>query len=373
VLSLAILSGAIVLWWLVLAACMPSGLRLVPPIPTDVKPTTFPARVSVIVPARNEEEALPRCLASLATQDMAPLEVLVVDDDSTDGTRAVAEAAGVRVVVPPKKPPGWMGKTWAAWQGAQSARGDWLLFVDADIQLAPAALRAAVAAAEARGAALLTATSRFECATAFEAIIQPALAMLIMMHMDPRRVSDPNDEHASASGGFLLFRREAYEAVGGHPAIRDQLMDDYRLALAVKSSKLSICVVNAVHLLRFRRPQSAGEHWHQWCRVFSGGLAGKRWLAFGGALSTAMGFSGPYAAAVFSLFAAPTPMTWILVGLACAQTCASVIVGRLLGMEARYVVLQPIGALFAVAVLLHAAVMPTGGARIRWRGRDLKV
>ena len=123
-LVLAIVSGAIVLWWLVLAACLPLGLRLVPPIPTDVRPRTFPARVSVIVPARNEEEALPRCLASLAAQDMAPLEVLVVDDDSTDGTRAIAEAAGVGVVVPPKRPPGWMGKTWAAWQGSQSARGD---------------------------------------------------------------------------------------------------------------------------------------------------------------------------------------------------------------------------------------------------------
>jgi hypothetical protein len=289
---------------------------------------------------------------------MAPLEVLVVDDDSTDGTRAIAEAAGVGVVVPPKRPPGWMGKTWAAWQGSQSARGDWLLFIDADIQLAPAVLRAAVAAAENQGAALLTATSRFECATAFEAIIQPALAMLIMMHLDPRRVNDPNDEHASASGGFLLFRREAYEAVGGHAAIRDQLMDDDRLALAVKSSKRSICVVNAVHLLRYRRKQSAAEQWHQWCRVFGGGLAGKRWLAFAGAISTALAFSGPHAAAIVTSLVAPSPMAWVLLGLALTQTFASIVVGRLLSMEARYVVLQPIGALFAVAVLLHAALMP---------------
>jgi len=309
VLVLAILSGAIVLWWLVLAACLPLGLQLVPRIPTDARPATFPARVSVIVRARRDEEPPPRCLASLATQDMAPLEVFVDDDDSTDLTR--------------------------------NAAGDWLLFLDGDIELAPAALRATVAAAETQGAAALTAASRFDCATVWEAIIQPPLAMLIMMQ-GPRGVSDPNDRQVSASCGFLLFRREAYEAneaVGGHASVR--------------------CVVNATHLLRFRRFQSAGELWHQWCLAFGGALAGRRWPALGSAVCTALTFTGAHAAAMSAFFVTPVPLAWVLWGLAITQTCASLAVGRLLGLEPRYVVLQPIGALFAVGVLLHAAVAPT--------------
>ena len=376
-LIVSILSGIVVLVWVIFAVCIPiTFLPKVPPISTDVRPSPN-ARVSVIVPARNEEKTLPRCLASLKAQDMPGFEVLVVDDDSTDATRAIAQASGVEVVASRPRPSGWMGKTWAAWQGAQVARGDWLLFVDADVVLAPETVRAAVALAEKENLALLTALSQIECASLWEAFLYPAGGLMILGAVHPKRVNDAHDAHAHASGAFMLFRREAYEAIGGHMAVRDQVMDDTQLAAAIKSRKLTLRIVNATHLIRIRREQTFIEICHQAYRIFDGGFAGRSGAALASAAFVLLSFSGPHAAAAWGLIAyGLTQRVWVLLGLALVQTLASSAVGfmlwRSLRMDNRFVLFQPISALFAVGACVHAALAPLGrSSRVRWRGRQL--
>ena len=376
-LIVSILSGIVVLVWVIFAVCIPiTFLPKVPPISTRERPTPG-ARVSVIVPARNEEKTLPRCLASLKAQDMPGIEVLVVDDDSIDSTRAIAQAACVEVVASRPRPSGWMGKTWAAWQGAQVAQGDWLLFVDADVDLAPETVRAAVALAEKENIALLTALSQIECASLWEAFLYPAGGLMVLAAVHPKRVNNPNDLHAHASGAFMLFRREAYEAIGGHMAVRDQVMDDTQLAAAIKSRGLSLRLVNAAHLIRIRREQTFIEICHQAYRIFDGGFAGRSGAALASAVFVFLGFSGPHTAAVWGLMSYGfTPRVWVLIGLALAQTCASSAAGfmlwRSLRMDNRFVLFQPISALFAVGACLHAALAPLGrSGHVRWRGRQL--
>ena len=373
-----VISVIIVLLWVIFAICVPiTFLPKVRPISTDGRPSKD-ARVTVIVPARNEEKTLPRCLASLKAQDMTGLEVLVVDDDSTDQTRALAQAAGVEVVVSRPRPSGWMGKTWAAWQGAQVARGNWLLFVDADVDLAPETVRAAVALAEKENISLLTALSHIECASLWEAFLYPAGGLMILSVVHPKRVNNPNDAHAHASGAFMLFRRSAYEAIGGHMDVRDQVMDDTQLATAIKSRKLRLRVVNAAHLIRIRREQTFIEICHQAFRVFDGTFAGRRRIALASAVFVWLSFSGPHAAALWGLLREGlTARVWVLVCLALVQTFASSAVGymlwRSLRMDNRFVMFQPISALFGVGALLHAALTPLGrSARVRWRGRQLE-
>jgi cellulose synthase/poly-beta-1,6-N-acetylglucosamine synthase-like glycosyltransferase len=308
---------------------------------------------------------------------MPGLEVIVVDDDSTDRTRAVAQAAGVQVVVSRPRPSGWMGKTWAAWQAAEVARGNWLLFVDADVELAPATVRAAVALAEKENIALLTALSQIECASLWEAFLYPAGGLMILTAVHPKRVNNPADPHAHASGAFMLFRRTAYETIGGHLAVRDQVMDDTQLAVAIKSRGLAIRVVNAAHLIRIRREQTFIEICHQAYRVFDGAFAGRSGTALVSAALVWLSFSGPHTAALLGLlFYGLTPRVWVLIVLAFVQTCASAAAGwmlwRSLRMDNRFVVFQPISALFGVGALLHAALFPLGrGGRVRWRGRRL--
>ena len=377
VLIVSILSGFIVLAWVIFAVCVPiTFLPQFRPLAVDERPKED-ARVSIIVPARNEEKTLPRCIASLKAQDMSGIEVLVVDDDSTDRTGALAQAAGVEVVASRPRPSGWMGKTWAAWQGAQIARGDWLLFLDADTDLAPAAVRAAVAFAEKENIALLSALARHECASLWEAFLYPAGGLMVLSAVHPKRVNDPHDPHAHASGGFMLFRRSAYEAIGGHEAVRDQVMDDTQLAMAAKSRGLPLRLVNGTHLIRIRREQTFMEICHQAYRVFDGAFAGRTALALASAVYVWLAFSGPHTAALWGFLTyGLTARVEVLIALALVQTCASTAVGwmlwRSLRMDNRFVVFQAISALFGVGALLHAAFTPLGrGARVRWRGREL--
>jgi hypothetical protein len=373
-----VLSVLVTASWLAFLFCLPAKLRMFRRIPTRDEPSRSLAEVSIVIPARNEAENLPRCLVTLAAQDMPPREIVVVDDESTDGTVAVAQSAGVRVISVPKRPAGWIGKTWAAHQGARVARGDWLLFLDADVELAPAAVRAALVEAERRQAAVLTVIWRPEWSTFWEALVQPTLALLVLSHFAPARVNDPEDPHASASGGFLLFRREAYEAIGGHEAVRDQVMDDYRLAKAIKARGLRLLVVNASHLVTIRRRQSIGDMWNQSCRVLGGGLVGRPWAGVCGAASVAALFTGSQAAALWGLFApgGATRHADLLVLLALLQTCTSAGVGCMLreafDLDWRFFPLQSVGALFTVASLAYASLASFGGGvRVRWRGRRL--
>jgi glycosyltransferase involved in cell wall biosynthesis len=206
--------------------------------PTRVRPDGPSApEVSVIVPARNEEASLGTCLASLCAQRDIAFEIIVVDDASTDGTRAAAESfAGVRVIAAPPLPDGWCGKSNAAFAGARIARGRWLLFTDADTLHLPGSLARSVAEAESYGVALLSYSPAQELHGFAQQIVMPLVFAELTRAYNPAEVSDPASPAAAANGQYLLISREAYEEVGGHAAIAADLLDDVALARAVKHS-----------------------------------------------------------------------------------------------------------------------------------------
>lgn len=191
--------------------------------------------MSVIVPARNEEACLGACLASLVAQDGVSREIMVVDDGSTDRTRAIAASfSEVRVLEAGACAEGWGGKSNAVWTAAQQARGDWLLFTDADTVHAPGSLARAVAEAEAQGAALLSYSPAQEVRGFWEHATMPVVFAELATAYRPQAVSDPRSAAAAANGQYLLVRRDAYFAVGGHAAVAHNLLEDVELARAVK-------------------------------------------------------------------------------------------------------------------------------------------
>jgi hypothetical protein len=193
--------------------------------------------VSVVVPARNEEVCLGACLASLASQLGIALEILVVDDGSSDGTRSIAEGfPGVRVLTAGPLAPGHSGKCNAAQAGAQAARGEWLLFTDADTVHEPGSLARAVAEAEEHEVALLSYSPRQEVRGFWEKAVMPVVFAELAGRYRPREVCDPELPAAAANGQYLLIRRDAYDAVGGHAAVAHTLLEDVELARAVKQS-----------------------------------------------------------------------------------------------------------------------------------------
>lgn len=202
-------------------------------------PGTFPA-VSILVPARDEERSIVPCVESLLAQDYPEFEVVVLDDDSRDGTGAllqnlVARSKGrLRVLEGQPVPPGWLGKHWACHQLARAANEELLLFADADTVHHPSALRDAVGALEAKRVGALSVLPHQEVGTPSEALVIPLLPWVIHTFVPfflPRR-------SPTAVGQFMLFRRDVYEAVGGHEAVRDEVLDDLALARNVQRAGL---------------------------------------------------------------------------------------------------------------------------------------
>lgn len=260
----------------------PQGAR-VSPAP-DAPGKKFP-RVSIIVPARNEERNIRRCVVSLLEQDYPAYEIIVVDDDSSDGTARILDEiasthphrTALRVLHLDDLPAGWAGKPHALHSGVQEAQGDYLLFTDADTWHAPGALRAAVARAEERSLALLSLGTEQELPGVWEKITMPLAYMGISMQYPTRQVNDPRSSLALANGQYILLRRAVYEQLGGYarPDMRATLVDDRDLARLVKARGLRLELADGRGLVRVRMYRGLREIWRGWRKnVFLGSRGG---------------------------------------------------------------------------------------------------
>src|SRR5215471_10890711 len=193
--------------------------------------------ISVIIPARNEEANLSACLESLTTQTGVSFEIIVVDDQSTDRTREIAASfPKVRIIEARSLPDGWTGKNNAVTTGALAALGDWLLFTDADTVHLPGSLARALAEARDNHVDLLSYSPEQIAVTFWEMAILPVVFAELARQYPPSKVSDASSPIAAANGQFILIRREAYDAVGGHAGIAGDLLEDVALARLVKQS-----------------------------------------------------------------------------------------------------------------------------------------
>ena len=215
--------------------------------------TGITPHVSVIIPARNEQDTLERCLRSIVEQEGVGFEVLVVDDGSTDRTREIIDFfAGVkecpfigknpwladvrafeaRAPIPDR----WTGKANAVWTAVNHARGEWLLFTDADTYHERGSLARAVAEAEQDGAVLLSYSPKQELGSLAERILMPVVFSELATQYSPGEVCDPASPVAAANGQYLLVRRDVYNNVGGHKAVAGDLLEDVALAVRVKQA-----------------------------------------------------------------------------------------------------------------------------------------
>lgn len=221
--------------------------------------------VSVIVPARNEEACLGACLESLVAQTGVDFEIIVVDDHSTDRTRELAASfAGVRIIDAGPLPSGWTGKNNAVITGAREARGQWLLFTDADTVHLPGSLARALAEARENAADLLSYSPEQIAVSFWEMATLPVVFAELARQYPPAKVSDPASPIAAANGQYILVRRQAYDAVGGHTAIAGSILEDVALARALKASGRKIrfrYAADAVRTRMYRNFRQLREGW----------------------------------------------------------------------------------------------------------------
>jgi chlorobactene glucosyltransferase len=236
--------------------------------------------VSVLVPARNEALNIERCVRSLLRQEYAPFEILVLDDGSTDATpellrRLVMESGGkVRVMQGEPLPDGWHGKSWACAQLGRRAKGELLLFTDADTMHEPDALRRTVGAMEVSGADMLSLMPHQELCSFWEKLVVPLVHVILMCYLPLRMVrTSRRAAFCFANGQFILFRRKFYERINGHAAVRDAIVEDVWLCKSVKKAGGRVVAFNGTAIVSCRMYRNFKEIWEGFSKNLFAALA----------------------------------------------------------------------------------------------------
>lgn len=326
-------------------------------------------RVSIIVPARNEETMIEAAVRSLLTIDYPDFELLVVDDRSEDGTGEILERlkagdARLKVLHVSKLPPGWLGKTHAMWLGGEAATGEWLLFSDADVVHGHDALQRAVQYAEQERASHMVLLPTMQMESVGERMMIPFFeAMFIFMHR-PWKVRDPRARDTLGVGAFNLVRRDAYEKIGTYESMRLCVVDDIELGSKVKRAGFASRVALGDGLLMLRWAVGARGVMRNLTKNF---FAQMRY-SLGFALMASIGLLwlhlGPWVGTIFA-------SGWARAGYALAlSSLLAVYVGiaRRTGSGPAGVLLHPAATVLMVFTLLRSTVLTLWHGGVEWRG-----
>jgi chlorobactene glucosyltransferase len=347
-------------------------------------PPADPPLVSLVIPARNEARNIRRCVETALASDYPRLEVIVVDDHSTDDTSAIVgdvmrRDARLRVITPPPLPGGWFGKQWACSAGAGASRGELLGFMDADTWQAPDLITRVVNAMDSRGADVLSVAGTQVLGGFWERIVQPQVFGVLLQRYGGTEAVN-RSRFASqkiASGQCLWLRRQAYDALGGHAAVRDKVAEDLALAQLYFRAGRTVSLVLGLSQLSTRMYASLRELIEGW---------GKNIYA-GGRDAMPLGAAGrvvfPLVLLLPALFGLVPPVTLALAlaGVlghgalvwAAIATGANVVWWLLVYLWLRvspaYALVHPIGSAVLLFIALRAIAR---GRRVEWKEREYR-
>lgn len=338
-------------------------------------PVADPPRISICVPARNEERGIRACLQSLLDQDYPDFEVIAVDDHSSDRTGEIMstlakENSRLTVLRGKDLPEGWLGKPFALHQAFNIAQGDYLLFTDADPVFQGYALNTAIAAMRDRELDMLTLMPQAEFGSFWERAVQPVIFGFIASLTRFKNVNDPDNKSAMGFGVFLMFRRDAYEKIGGHEAGKADVLEDVLIAKRAKRAGLKLLVADAKKLFSIRMYFGLKEIWIGWRKNMF--LAMKRSvLRAAWHVSMVLGFLlTPYIILALNIF---LQTGWLGIGMALAGvtmvTAAAYKTCDELRLHRNNAALFPLGALVMAAIMLNSMVYILVRKKTEWRGR----
>ncbi|HLY62937.1 MAG TPA: glycosyltransferase [Terriglobia bacterium] len=378
------------LLWMALAIFLiwaTRGATILRPGQTPAIPERFP-KVSILVPARNEEGALPAALESFVALDYPAYEVIVIDDASTDVTGRIADdwaarpasRGRVQVIHNKELPAGWAGKVHALSLAARVATGEWILATDADVVFHPELLKLAVSLALEKGAQLVSVMPEMEPGGFWEKVVLPAFSLLLATLFPARLVNRPGFPRAIAAGAFILMRRRDLEDLGGYEALKNVVNEDLRMAERFKKHGRCIYLAASRGLFHTRMYSGLQELWEGLSRSAFEGVGYSVAKVFGGvAVGIWVGVL-PWVASVYLLLEGAQQGDFAAGGVSLALALGTCFVSVLiylpvmlfLRVSILYVFTLPLAALFYSGVALNSMCRSLFGSGVSWKGRNYR-
>ena len=331
------------------------------------EPLTGTPRVSVLIPARNEASTLPHLLSALRRQTLQPLEVIVVDDHSSDATATIARQAGVTVVQPPPLPEGWCGKTWALHNGVAASHGDVLVFLDADTEPRPSFLETFVAVHQQRGGLLSV--------QPFHRTEKPYEQLSVLFNLVGLMAVPLGEGVGVAFGPAMATSRRDYDRSGGHAAVAGKVVEDWFLAHCYEQAGLPVSAYIGKGQLDYRMyPGGLGDMVVGFDKNFATAAGEVRWPWM---LAVVLWLSGLFWAAWclpasllgWPMVGDPSPLTnLVLYGAFALQL---LLITRRVGGFGWINLVFPVPVLFFLGVFVLAILNLERGT-IRWKNRQFR-
>ena len=344
--------------------------------------------VSVIVPARNEQGKIARCLESLLKQDYDAYEIVVIDDRSTDDTAEIIEriaASNARIKFVRNSqdaPSGWIGKCNALVKAVPHASGDWFIFTDADTCHSPQSLRLSVQHAQTKNADLISFMPLQELGSFWERLVMPVLLGSFLIGDPLNKINDPEDPRAYAYGQYILVKRSVYESVGGHTSVRDQILDDIVFARIVKKHGYRIFAADGAPLYSVRMYVDLPSLWQGWTKNVYALLECRLDFLFSVLLLLNAALILPFLHLAMILDTlinhqiSPADINifgLVAVEFALLYSWYHITKKHYVGVKPHHFWLLPFGSLFVTAIYLASAFCVCTGTQVNWKGRRYRV
>ena len=337
-------------------------------------------KVSIILPARNEEKFIRKCLSSLLNQDYVNYEVIAIDDSSEDDTGKIIEEyskndSKVVYVKARPKPDGWMGKNWACMEGVRKSTGELLLFTDSDTVHSENAISLAVSHLFSEDLDVLTVSPKMLCLDGWTKITLPMISTFLHTRFSALRVNDPNKKTGYFFGSFFIIKKQVYESVGMHESVKQEIIEDGALGKKVKESGFKMKMVRGDHLIDAVWARDLSSLWHAIKRLMVPLYLQDKAVAVGIFFAVLFLLFMPFPLLAYSGILINEGDSFVVLFASSIIACvllyiAALIETKILHLKFSHAVLCPVGSFIVVFGFLSGILHAKSNAAVSWRGRS---
>jgi len=366
--------------WVFLIKSMIDSFRLTPYLDKFENKSKSTPKVSIILPARNEENFIGNCLDSLIKQDYQNYEIIVIDDSSDDSTwKIISEYAKMNSNIVPvsakPKPDGWVGKNWACMEGYHKAAGELLLFTDADTNHSKNVISLAVAHLNSFDLDALSAIPKMLTLDFWTSVTLPMISTFLHTRFSALNVNNPSKKTGYFFGSFFIMKKETYEKVGMHEGVKNEIIEDGALGKKVKESGYKMKMVRGEHLIEAVWARDKGTLWDALKRLMIPLYLQSGKIAIGIFFAVLFLLFIPFPILLTSVAIPTESISTKILCITAAMASILIYIGAIIevkigiGLKLGYAVFAPLGSIVVVLGFLSGLLQAKRSSSISWRGR----